>query len=224
MYRSGLPHLAALPRLTDEEVARFVAAGKQGWARVREENLDGADASFRAQIAIFPGNPEPYVARALLAAGRKDDKTALAQLKEAVLRGFTDFPRLDRSEQWRRLRRNETYLGLIDTVPGLLAIEGAWPAWKDLRADQAPKDVRTALADRAALEAAIDRMAPALGPRLASLGTARVCAPPRPGSSATWPCAQRRPTSPKRSATSSACTRGRRACAGRCCPPPTRGN
>jgi thiol-disulfide isomerase/thioredoxin len=169
MYRSGLPHLAALPRLTDEEVARFVAAGKQGWARVREGNLDGADASFRAQIAIFPGNPEPYVARALLAAGRKDDKTALAQLTEAVLRGFTDFPRLDRSEQWRRLRRNETYLGLIDTAPGLLAIEAAWPAWKDLRADQAPKDVQTALADRAALEAAIDRMAPALGPRLASL-------------------------------------------------------
>jgi len=150
-------------------VARYVALGKQGWARAREGNLEGADASFRAQIAVFPGNPEPYVGRALLAAGRKDDKTALAQLKEAVLRGFTDFPRLERSEQWRRLRRNETFLGLIDTAPRLQAIERAWPAWNEVRSDTAPKDVPTALAERAAVDASIDRMAPALGPRLAAV-------------------------------------------------------
>ena len=122
-YRAHLPHLGALPDLTDEDVARYVALGKQGWARAREEDLDGADASFRAQIAVFPGNPEPYVGRALLAAGRKDEKAALAHLQEAVLRGFSDFPRLERSEQWRRLRRNATFVGLIDTVPRLQEIE-----------------------------------------------------------------------------------------------------
>jgi thiol-disulfide isomerase/thioredoxin len=167
-YRAHLPHLGALPQLTDEDVARFVALGKQGWARVRDGDLDGADVSFRGQIAVFPGNPEPYVGRALLAAGRRDDKTALAQLKEAVLRGFIDFPRLERSEQWRRLRRNETFLGLIDTVPRLQEIERAWPAWAAVRSDQAPRDVATALAERADLDAAIERMAPALGPRLAT--------------------------------------------------------
>jgi thiol-disulfide isomerase/thioredoxin len=150
-------------------VARWVAYGKQGWARSREGDAEGADASFVRQIQIFPGNPEPYVARALLAAGRKDNKAALEHLKEAVARGFTDFPRLDRSEPWSRLKRNETYLGLVDTVPKLLEIERAWPAWRELRAFHAPKDVATALADRAALDADIARMAPALGPRLTSL-------------------------------------------------------
>ncbi|HET9300964.1 MAG TPA: TlpA disulfide reductase family protein [Candidatus Polarisedimenticolaceae bacterium] len=128
---------------------------------------------------MFPGNPEPYVGRALLAAGRKDEKAALAHLQEAVLRGFTDFPRLERSEQWRRLRRNATFLGLIDTVPRLQEIERAWPAWNEVRSDTAPKDVQTALAERAAVDASIDRMAPALGPRLATVwhrATARATA------------------------------------------------
>jgi thiol-disulfide isomerase/thioredoxin len=158
-----------LPRLTGEEVAHYVAFGKQGWQRAREGDGEGADGSFRAQIAIFPGNPEPYVGRALLAAGRKDDGVALAQLKEAVLRGFTDFPRVDRAEPWRRLRRNATFLGLIETVPRLQEIERAWPAWKQVRAENPPASVQTALEDRAALDAAIDRMAPALGPRLTAL-------------------------------------------------------
>lgn len=146
-----------------------MALGKQGWARAQSGDAAGARASFGAQLAIFPGNPEPYVARALIAAGGKDDKSALAEIREAVLHGFSDFPRLDRSELWRRLRRNEQYLGLVDSVPGLLQVERAWPAWTQVRAFQAPKDVATTLADRARLDARIEAMGPALGPRLVGL-------------------------------------------------------
>jgi len=147
------------------DVARFVAAGERGRKSTRAGDGDGAEAAFAEQVAICPLNPEPWVARAMLAAARGDRPLALDHLRAAVLRGFTDLRSVERAEAWVRLRRHGEFLRLQDAVPLLLEYEQNWPGWDTSRANVVPASVAVVLADRARVADLLDGMAPALGER-----------------------------------------------------------
>jgi thiol-disulfide isomerase/thioredoxin len=158
-----------MPDLSPEEVDRFVALGKAGWGRFRAGDAAGAEAAFRGQIAIFPVNPEPYVSLALVAAHEGAQKQALEHLRAAVVRGFTDLARVERAEAWTRMRRHIGFLRLQDAVPALLEVERKWGDWNSYEAFRPPEDVAAAEREHRGWTARIDRMAPALGPRLVRL-------------------------------------------------------
>lgn len=158
-----------MPDLTAEEVQRFVALGKEGWERFRAGDLADAEAAFRGQIWIFPPNPEPYVALALLESSRGEKQAAVEYLRSAVVRGFTDLRRIDRAEVWIPIRGNSKYLEIQDALPTIIDNERTWPAWSTFRIRRAPADLATVLRHQARKQARIDEMAPALGPRLTRL-------------------------------------------------------
>jgi thiol-disulfide isomerase/thioredoxin len=164
-----LPVYGLLPDFSDEEVERFVALGEEGWKQYRSGNLTGAEKAFRAQLAIFGANPEPYVSLALLEAARGSEKTALTNLRAAVVRGFTDLRRIERSEVWIGLRREPAYLSLQDALPHLIEAEEEWIDWSSFTVRGAPDDLGVLLLEHGRIMARIDAMAPVLGPRLAGL-------------------------------------------------------
>ncbi|MBZ5640047.1 MAG: TlpA family protein disulfide reductase [Acidobacteriia bacterium] len=154
------------PSLTPQEVERFVSLGKVGSARLREGDGAGAEAAFRQQLAIFPLNPEPHVSLALVAARGGAKKQALACLRAAVLRGFTDVSRVERSEVWLELRRDPAFLALVDAVPALMDADERWVGWDAFGASHPPPDLESVARQWDRRKRAIEAMAPALGPRL----------------------------------------------------------
>jgi thiol-disulfide isomerase/thioredoxin len=158
-----------MPDLTPEEVERFVALGKEGWERFRSGDVADAEAAFRGQIRIFPPNPEPFVSLALLESSRGSKQAAVAYLRDAVVRGFTDLRRIDRAEVWIPIRGNLEYLRIQDALPTIIENEKTWPEWSTFRVLRAPADLETVLRHQARKVARIDEMAPALGPRLTRL-------------------------------------------------------
>lgn len=158
-----------MPRLLPEDVERFSARGADGRERLRAGDLPGAEAAFRAQVEIFSPNPEPHVWLGTLAATRGDKKAALDHLRAAVVRGFTDLLRLERSEGWRQLRGHPDFLALEDAIPRLLEVERKWAGWDSFRASRPPEDVASAMRDRLVRKIVFEGMGPALGPRLERL-------------------------------------------------------
>lgn len=118
---------------------------------------------------MYRFNPEPHASLALLAAAHGDKKTALAHLHDAVMRGFTDMWRFERSEVWDPLKNNRQFLRLVDVVPELIANEGLWPRWESLYTVDTPSDLATLLQRHADAQSRIERMSPALGERYARL-------------------------------------------------------
>ena len=94
-----------MPRLTPEEVRRFVERGRAGRQAQRQGNVWLAEAAFLAQINIFPGNWEPYLDMARLEAGRGAGEPALRYLRAAVIRGLRDLRAVERSEAWAGIGR-----------------------------------------------------------------------------------------------------------------------
>jgi thiol-disulfide isomerase/thioredoxin len=168
-YRDYLPNVDMFPSLTPEEVDRFVALGKLGWERLREGDPAGAEAAFRRQLAIFPPNPEPHVSLALVAARRGAKDQAIASLRAAVLRGFTDLPRIERAEVWLELRRTPGFLDLVGAVPFLMKADERWIGWDAFGASRPPPDLDAVAREWDRRKQAIAAMAPALGPRLERL-------------------------------------------------------
>ncbi len=158
-----------MPDLLPEDVERFVALGADGRERLRSGDADGAEAAFRGQVAIFPPNPEPHLWLGTLAATRGDKKAALAHLRAAVVRGFTDLARLERAEGWRELRSHPDFLALQDAIPRLLEAERKWAGWDSFQAPRPPEDMAGVIRDHALRKAVFEGMAPALGPRLERL-------------------------------------------------------
>ena len=111
---------------------RFVELGKLGWALNRTGNRSGAEAAFREQIAIYGFNAEPHASLALLAAAHGDKDAALTHFHDAVMRGFSDVWRFERSEVWQPLAKNKKFLRLADLVPKLIEKETSWPRWETL--------------------------------------------------------------------------------------------
>lgn len=163
-----LPQTEFFPDLSPEEIGRFVALGEQGWRRFKAADDEGAETAFRAQIRIFRGNPAPYVSLAQIAAARGDKRAAFDRLHEAVLRGFRDLRRVQRSEAWSRMPRGTDLLRLEDAVAVLAKVERDWPGW-DFRVGWSADDLDEVTSRQAMLTARIDAMAPALGPRLERL-------------------------------------------------------
>ena len=158
-----------MPDLTPEEVERFVALGKLGWDLYRNGEAEGASQAFRAQLAIFSGNPEPYVSLALLAADQGSKKEAVSYLRDAMLRGFTDLGRVDRAEVWQPIKGYMPYLKLQDALPLLVDVKRDWAGWDAFAVPSAPESLDVVLAARERGAGRIERMAPALGQELTEL-------------------------------------------------------
>ncbi len=158
-----------MPSLLPADVERFVALGTEGWDRLRAGDVVGAGAAFRAQIEIFPVNPEPHVSLALLAARRGAHKEAIEYLRAAVVRGFTDLARVGRAETWTDLRKHSGFLALQDVLPLLIERERKWAGWSAFRASRAPEDLAKVFGEHERRRSLIEAMAPALGERLAEL-------------------------------------------------------
>jgi len=158
-----------LPNLSTGEVDRFVALGEEGRRKTRAGDPGGAEAAYRAQIAIFPGNYEPYVSLAFVAAGRGAPKEALENLRAAMVRGFYDLGRIQRAEGWGKMRSTMNFYALETYLPDLVEEESKHAGWGSFKVKETPPDLRSVLSDREALDAKVDRMAPALGPRLTRL-------------------------------------------------------
>jgi thiol-disulfide isomerase/thioredoxin len=168
-YGDFLPHADLVPHLSAEEVERFVGLGKVGRELFRSGDDLGAEAAFRGQLAIFPPNPEPWVYLALIDASRGEKAAAVENLRAAVVRGFTDLQRVERSEAWARMGRPTELLRLLDNIPALVEMERGWPAWDSFRVARPPADLASALEQHATRAARIEALAPALGPRLERL-------------------------------------------------------
>jgi len=168
-FSDYLPHADMVRQLSPDEVESYVALGQAGRDRIRAGDRAGAEAAFRGQIAIYPVNDEPFVALALLHAAHGDRKMAIYHLRAAVVRGFRDLRRVERSEAWTKMPRNTEYLKLRDAVKHMHDLERDWPRWDSFRIVQVPADLESILHEQVALTARIDGMAPALGPRLTGL-------------------------------------------------------
>jgi thiol-disulfide isomerase/thioredoxin len=155
-----------MPNLSAEEVESFVALDELGWNLFRAGDRKGAEAAFRRQIAIYSMNPEPYVSLALLEASRDRKKAAVEWLREAVVRGFTDLPRIERSEAWSRMPRSTAFLKLQDAIPAMQRIERDWPDWGSFQVARPPSDLDRLLRQYFGHIGRIEEMAPALGPRM----------------------------------------------------------
>ena len=170
-YRDFLPQPGFLPPLTAADVARFVALNSLGWKKLGEGDPGTAERAFKAQIAIYPGNYEPYIGLAFVDASRGEEKQAIADARDAVLRGFTDLHRLRRAEGWRHLRNKAGFFELEVFLPSLVDARDAWAGWSDFKVppERAPDALAPVLDLREDVVARIDRMAPALGPHLTPL-------------------------------------------------------
>jgi thiol-disulfide isomerase/thioredoxin len=165
-FMDFLPHFDLMPRLSADEVQRFVALGEVGQQRLKEGDRAGAEAAYHGQISIFPPNPEPYVALAFIAAGRGDNKAAMDYLQQAVVRGFNELQRVRRAEGWSRMPRTPEFLKLQDAVIAMAEIEEKWPDWGAFKVWTPPHDLGEIERQHAELVARVDAMAPALGKRL----------------------------------------------------------
>ncbi len=168
-YTDFLPQVEMMPQLLPQDVERFVSLGEEGRKRLRSGDYKGAEAAFRAQVAIFPPNPEPHVSLAILAATRGSRKAALEHLRAAVVRGFTDLLRVERAEGWIGLRSHPNFLALQDAIPKLLEAERKWGGWESFRASRPPDDLAAALRAHTLWRGVLEGMASALGPRLLRL-------------------------------------------------------
>lgn len=164
-YFDFIPVYEFPPVLSAEEVERFVALGELGWERSKNGDNGGAEAAFRGQVAIYRMNPEPFVALALLKAQQGVNDEALELMRSAVVRGFSDMRRIDRTELWIRLRKNFEYKRLKESVPALVELEQKQTAWDTFVAPRPPASLEEVRRGRARAVARIDAMAPALGPR-----------------------------------------------------------
>jgi thiol-disulfide isomerase/thioredoxin len=158
-----------IPEISPEEVEQFVALGKEGSRRLRKGDEAGAEKAFRGQLAIYGGNPDPFVSLALLEARRGSEKKALENLRHAVLRGFRDLRRIQRAEIWGKIGQPHEYRMLLDAIPRLDRAERAWPAWAAFPLPRVPEDPDVVLSRHAEVVALIDAMAPALGSRQVGL-------------------------------------------------------
>ncbi len=159
------PLLEVFPELSDSEVERFAELGRQGVERQRAGELDGAEAAFRAQAAIYAPNPEPFVSLAQLAASRRANEEALEHARAAVERGFHDLDALARSEVWSRLKNHPKFVLLIDSLPRLREAEEAFAGWEAFYTDRPPESAAVVVRRRGLRSAELARMAPALGVR-----------------------------------------------------------
>jgi thiol-disulfide isomerase/thioredoxin len=158
-----------MPQLSDEEVRQFVRLDEQGWKLFRDGFPDGAVAAFRDQLRIYPMNFKPYVSLALVEASRGNADAALEYLRQAVVRGYTDLPKLERSEAWSTMPTKTAYLKLQDAIPYMLELERRWPQWGAFQVSRPPRDLEQVLGRDDTLVGRIDAMAPALGPRMERL-------------------------------------------------------
>lgn len=170
-YRDFLPQPGFLPPLSDDEIARFVALDDLGWKKLGEGDAATAEKAFRAQIAIYPGNFEPFVSLAFVHASRGQQKEAIADLHEAIVRGFTDLPRLQRAEGWRRMRNNMSFYELEVFLPSLVEAKNAWAGWNAFKVapEHAPSALAEVFAQREDVLAKVDRIGRVLGPHLTPL-------------------------------------------------------
>ena len=157
------------PALTLGEVERFVALGERGWASLKSGQDGGAEAAFLGQVAIFPGNPEPHLSLALLEARRGHGARGIEHLRAAVVRGFRDMGRVERSEAWAGLRHDVRFEKLCLAVPLLEAEEQLRSGWSEVGTAQTPPDLSSVLENHLRMAARLYWMAPALGPRLVHL-------------------------------------------------------
>lgn len=158
-----------MPELTDQEIRRYVALGEAARTLLHSGETDKALAAYRAQIALFPPNPEPYVGAAMIEAGRGHDHEAMRLLHAAVARGYFDLGTVERAEAATKIRRSMAFLELQEAVPRLVEAENAWAGWDAFRTSRPPESVASALSFRDRGLAGVARMAPVLGPRLVRL-------------------------------------------------------
>jgi thiol-disulfide isomerase/thioredoxin len=159
-----LPMHGLLPPLSAAEVESFVALGERGRRLFHKGDLEGAENAFRGQLAIFAGNHEPFLSLALLEASRGDEKQALADLRAAVVRGFKEMRRVERSEAWSRMRKHPGFLDLVDAIPHLVEVESKWPDWELFEASRTPGSYESVRRKHEETISRIDGIAPALGP------------------------------------------------------------
>jgi thiol-disulfide isomerase/thioredoxin len=152
-----------MPRLTAEEVERYVALGKHALERSRAGDKDGAVTAYRRQMSIFPLNHEPYLRIALIESGRGNKKEAIELLREAVVRGFDDLVAVERAEAWTGVRKSTAFHKLQDAIPQLATYERKWPAWDAFGVARTPESLSFVLTRHAELIDRVDEMSPALG-------------------------------------------------------------
>jgi thiol-disulfide isomerase/thioredoxin len=162
-FNDLLPMYGMLPPLSAAEVERFTALGGQGRDLFRKGELGGAEQAFREQLAIFSGNHEPHLGLALVAASRGDGAAALAHLRSAVIRGFTEMRRVERAEAWLRMRKDPGFLRLVDAVPYLIEAEKSWPDWSLFEASRTPSSYESVRRKHDEIRAQIEKISPALG-------------------------------------------------------------
>lgn len=168
-YGEALPDVTRFPGLRPDEVRSFVSMGELGWKRFAAGDVAGAESAFRGQLALWTGNPEPHVSLALLASHAGAKKEALASLRAAVVRGFTDFRRLEQSDLWTPMRSHLGFLGLKEDLPRLVEIERRWPGWETVVASRPPESVSAAVREHESRRRILEQIEPALGPRATRL-------------------------------------------------------
>lgn len=163
-----LPNAEFVPQLSEDDVRRFVDLRERGRELLRQGDDAGAAISFKAQLAIFKGNYEPYVDLALLEAGRGSKKAAMEYIDAAVACGFTGLKQIENAEAWSTMRQAAT-IKLHDVLPYMAELETDYPGWDSFVVFTPPADLDQVFARHAELIERIEAMSPALGPRLTGL-------------------------------------------------------
>jgi thiol-disulfide isomerase/thioredoxin len=163
-FMDSMPVYGMLPSIAPADVERWSQLGREASRCSRAGDVDGVAAAYRAQIGIYRLNPDPYVALAMLEAGRGNDKAALEHLRAAVARGFTDFSRLARAEAAARLRNDMGLFKLEAAMPDLRKAEEEFAGWDSFHyaRSREPSEV---LQSHGMLHERIALIAPVLGER-----------------------------------------------------------
>lgn len=129
-FTDAFPNWGFVPSFLPPDAARYVALEEEALRLRAAGNLDAAAEAHRRQIAIYAGNPRPYVELARIEASRGRKEAAIALLREAVIRGYVDLGRLERDPAWKPLRDQIDFAFMQEVVPRLVEYERSWPSWE----------------------------------------------------------------------------------------------
>lgn len=166
-FRDQFPSVSmGVPNLTPEAVTRYQQLGEQAKNGLDSGDLAETESLLRQQIEIYPHNPEPYLGLVTLACRRGSTKEALNQLCEAVGRGQLDLEPIEDSDHCLDLLDLPKYEYIYRSLSYLRSMDKRWSQWESFQTDRVPESVAEIDGEVKWFTARIEKMAPALGPRL----------------------------------------------------------
>ena len=166
-YRKHLPtKIEDFPELSLQDVERFESLGKKADRELELENYPAAVTALQLQLKIAVFSPTPYAKLTAVSAAMGDAKSAHLFLRDAVVRGFSDFDRFREAPAFADLRSTKEYKMMARAAPHLRAAEREWNRWSAVGAATAPSAVEAVQDEYAFYQSHLDRIGPVLGSQL----------------------------------------------------------